>query len=143
MSNTTINVEISDRSPELFQKLQSGVEKFVTDGADYVESQLKTSMAEPKHGNRYGAHVASAPGESPAVDSGNLTGSIDIVQANTLEAKIGTPVEYSLYLEDGTSRMAARPLWARTAKESLPTLQAMLDKAIGRGQGGINIFQGA
>lgn len=162
MSSTTINVSINDRTPELFQKLQSGVEKFVQDGADYIEDQLKTSMAEPKHGNRYGTHVASAPGESPAVDSGNLTGSIDIVQANTLEAKIGTPVEYAPYLEDGTHARATRsdksgnaiigphrggmfprPLWARTAKESLPTLQSMLDKAIGRGQGGINIFQGA
>lgn len=143
MASTTINVEIENRTPELFQKLQSGIERFVKTGAEYVRDHLRTSMAGPKHGKRYGTHIASAPGESPAVDSGNLTGSIDIVQANTLEAKIGTPVEYAPYLEEGTSRMAARPLWARTAKESLPTLQTLLDKAIGRGQGGINFFQGA
>lgn len=83
-------------------------------------------MAEPKSGKRYGDHIASAPGESPAVDSSNLTTSIEVLMESTLEAKIGTPVEHALYLEEGTDRMAPRPMWRRIPQESLPTLETML-----------------
>jgi len=126
-----ISVRVKDRTPELFQKLEKAVGRFVRKGALYIEGQLKSSMAEPKSGNAYprgkeGTHIASAPGESPAVDSGNLIGSITVLMESTLEAKIGTPVEYSIWLEESTERMAQRPLWERTAKESLPTLESML-----------------
>ncbi len=132
---TTIKITVQDKTPELFQKLQAGVERFVQKGAAYVKGQLQASMAEPKSGRLYGRHRASAPGQSPAVDSSNLTGSIAVIMQNSLEAKIGTPVEYALWLETGTSRMRARPLWDRTAKEVLPTLDAMLAKEIGPGRG--------
>lgn len=126
----TVEVE-EDRTPELFQKLEAAMGRFVRKGAAYIEGQLKSSMAEPKTGRRYprgkdGYHIASAPGESPAVDSGNLTGSIVQLFPSTLEARIGTPVEYALYLEEGTSRMEARPLWQPTVDEGLPTLEKML-----------------
>ena len=128
----SITIRIDDNTPELMQKLRAGIERFVVKGAAYIEGQLKSSMASGKSGKRYGAHVASAPGESPAVDSSNLINSIAIIRANSLEAKIGTPVEYALYLETGTSRMAARPLWEKTAKESLPTLEKLLKSETGR-----------
>lgn len=130
-----ITIRVQDRSPELFAKMEAALGRFVRKGALYIEGQLKTSMAEPKSGRSYrrgksGTHVASAPGESPAVDSGNLAGSIAVLMESTLEAKVGTPVDYSLFLEEGTSRMAARPLWERTARESLPTLEAILQAEI-------------
>ena len=130
-----ISITVKDSTPELFQKLEKAVGRFVRKGAVYIEGELKASMAEPKSGRAYprgkdGVHIASAPGESPAVDSGNLTGSIAVLMESTLEARIGTPIEYAAYLEEGTSRMAPRPLWERTAKESLPTLEKMLDAEI-------------
>lgn len=130
-----ISITVKDKTPELFQKMEKAVSRFIRKGAFYIQGRLPTSMAEPKSGKAYprgkeGVHIASAPGESPAVDSGNLTGSISVLIENSLEAKIGTPVEYALYLEEGTSRMAARPLWERTAKESLPTLETILQAEI-------------
>jgi len=122
----SISITVKDRTPELMAKVEAAIGRFVVKGAAYIEGQLKTSMAEPKSGRMYGTHRASAPGESPAVDSGNLTGSITTIMASSLEAKIGTPVGYAKYLEDGTGRMQARPLWERTAAESLPTLEKML-----------------
>lgn len=127
----SITVTIKDKTPERLKGLEGAVERFVVKAAGHIEGELKASMAEPKSGRRYGKHTASAPGESPAIDSSNLTGSIAILQANSLEAKIGTPVEYAVYLEEGTSNMAARPLWERTARESLPTLEQMLQNEIG------------
>jgi hypothetical protein len=56
---------------------------------------------------------------------------------NRLEAKIGTPVEYAIWLEEGTSRMAARPLWEPVEKDSLPTLNKILEAEIGKGRGSV------
>lgn len=121
-----IRITIKDRTPELLQKVEAAIHRFVRKGAAYVEGQLKASMAEAKSGRMYGTHRASAPGESPAIDSGNLAGSITMIFPSTLEAKVGTPVEYALYLEEGTGRMQPRPLWQKTADEALPTLENLL-----------------
>lgn len=125
-----INVKVVDKTPELMQKLEAAIGRFVAKGAGHIEGRLKASMTEPKSGRLYGDHRASAPGESPAVDSGNLIGSIVQIFPSTLEALIGTPVEYAVYLETGTSRMAQRPLWEKTIADELPTLEKMLDKEI-------------
>lgn len=127
-----IIVKIKDDTPELMQKVQAAISRFVRKGAAYIKGQLKVSMAEPKTGRQYGKHRASAPGESPAVDSSNLTGLITMLFPSTLEAKVGTPVEYARYLEDGTGRMKPRPLWAKTVEESLPTLEQLLAAEIRR-----------
>lgn len=126
-----ITVKVVDRTPELMMKLDLAVGRFVRKGVAYIGGQVKTSMAEPKSGRTYrrgksGVHVASAPGQSPAIDSSNLVGSIQEIFPSTLEGKAGTNVEYAGYLEDGTDRMDARPVWEKTAEESLPTLERML-----------------
>ncbi len=128
--STKITVE--DHTPERFAKLERGLEKFVKAGSPYIEGQLKAEMLEGKHGRSYrrgkeSVHVASAPGEAPADDSGNLLSSIDVVERSSLERVVGTAVEYSNYLEAGTSRMAPRPMWEKTAKDSLPTLESLLE----------------
>ncbi len=58
-------------------------------------------------------HRASAPGEPPAVLSGALIRSIQ-TEFGPLWGSIVTDREYGPYLEDGTSRMAARP-WMEPA----------------------------
>lgn len=144
-----IEITVKDNTPELFGKLQAAVSRFVRKGILHVEGEIKSSMAEPKSGltyyrlkgsvdleedrtdDDYSEHTASAPGESPAVDSSNLIGSVQPF-IETLEAKLGTVVEYAEYLEDGTDNMEARPVWERTLKEELPTLEAMLATEIGR-----------
>lgn len=125
-----IEIEVKDRTPELMQKVEAAIGRFIRKGIAYLDGQLKSSMAEPKSGRSYGDHIASAPGESPAVHSGNLTNSIVEIFPSTLEGLVGTPVEYAGYLEDGTDRMDARPLWERERKEALPTLEKMLANEI-------------
>lgn len=125
-----IEVAIKDDTPELMQKLEAAIGRFVRKGTHYIEGQLKASMAESKSGRMYGDHQASAPGESPAVDSSNFITSIVPDFPSMLEGRVGTPLEYPVYLEEGTDRMDPRPLWARTASEALPTLENMLDEEI-------------
>lgn len=131
----SVKITVKDQTPELFQKLEKAISRFVRKGASHIEGEIKSSMAEPKSGATYPrgedkTHTASAPGESPAVDSSNLIGSISLIIENSLEAKVGTPVEYAEYLEDGTSKMEPRPVWEKTAEESLPTLEALLAREI-------------
>jgi HK97 gp10 family phage protein len=70
-------------------------------------------------------HLASRPGQPPAIDTGVLRASImsDVqvrgmnvigkvgpdVEKIAAKADVGTDVEYGLYLELGTSKMAPRP----------------------------------
>lgn len=119
------------------QKLEAAIGRFVIKAAPLIEGQLEDTLQDGiqsgkvyrRGKSRY--HQASAPGEPPATDLNNLVGSIDsIIAANRLEAKIGTPVEYALFLEDGTSRMAPRPLWEKTVKDNLPTLENLLKDEI-------------
>lgn len=126
-----IEITVKDESPELFAKLQQAVSRFQRKGIFHIEGEIKSSMAEPKSGTRRGDHIASAPGESPAVDSSNLIGLIQPF-FDTLEAKLGTPVEYAEYLEDGTKNMEARPVWERTVEEEIPTLEKLLAAEIKR-----------
>ena len=127
--NFTIKVE--DHTPERMNKLESVLGRFVVEGGRLLERKMKSAMLTGKSGRRYkrgkdSIHIASAPGEAPADDSGNLLGSIDLQEISDLEAVLGTPVEYGMFLETGTSRMAARPMWEKTAKEALPTLETLL-----------------
>lgn len=130
-----ISVKVTkDRTPEIEAKLEKQLEQFVQDGAAFLEGGLKTNIASAKSGRAYKrgkdkVHIASAPGESPASDSGNLISSIGPpIYPSTLEAVIGTNVEYAPILEakDGLDR----PLWQKTVDESMPTLEKMLEQAV-------------
>lgn len=79
-----------------------------------VEAEIKRLMTLPKHGRRYKNHIASAPGEAPAVDTGNLINSIRTTIKSDTEAVIEIPAEYAEGLEFGTDKIAARP-FARPA----------------------------
>lgn len=98
------------------------------DGAGLIiEADWKRMLSHPGTGNEYPrqggrkVHVASAPGEPPAVDTGRLRASIThgVVdngaavhigsETAKLEMKGGGMVNYLTYLEFGTSRMAPRP----------------------------------
>lgn len=131
-----IEITVKDKTPELMQKLEAAVGRFVKKGADLIERNLILQKNAKKTGRRYprgkdAYHIASAPGESPAKDHDTLYPSImQVISENSLEAKIGTPVEYAVYLETGTKTMGERPLWSKTAAESLPTLENMLKAEI-------------
>jgi hypothetical protein len=132
-----IKVTVQDMSAtSKVDKLEKGVPRFVRKGAAYIEGEIKSSMAEPKHGKAYKrgskVHIASAKGESPAVDSGNYIGSIEQIFPSSLEAVIGTNAAangfpYPAHLENEMER----PLWEKTAKEALPTLEKILRAEIG------------
>lgn len=119
-------------------KMHKELSQQVADTADDVRNNAIKSMArEEKTGTLYtnrganlGDHQASAAGEAPASDTGNLVGSINIkVQGVRLRAFVFTPVEYGLYLEFGTAAIAPRP-WLRPAlQKAMPEFKKSIQKA--------------
>jgi hypothetical protein len=78
-----------------------------------IEAQMKLLMTGPKTGREYvrrgRIHVASAPGEAPAVDFGNLINSIQTVIKSPTEAEITIGAEYAEVLEFEKDRPFVRP----------------------------------
>jgi len=125
--------------PEMEKNIVSEVKKAVAAGAILVQNESKDSMRKRKSGKTYRRgsikrkrkgrnvvvgskfHRASAPGESPAVDTGRLIGSVNHkLTENGLTATVGvhdvTNVKYAKFLEYGTGKIAARP-WLFPALE--------------------------
>ena len=76
-------------------------------------------------------HRASAPGQAPMSDTGRLASSITFDQDGPLTATVGSVVAYAVYLEYGTSRMAARPFFRPAVETIRPKFMRRLEVALG------------
>ena len=111
-------------SNEEIRKIQQGMrQSFYLAGKAIVKESRRLINLKPKSGRTYivkvgiggkplakaRRHVASAPGEAPAVITGDLRKSVDFkVHGHTI-LEIGANTEYARELEYGTNKMAARP----------------------------------
>lgn len=81
-----------------------------------IEARTKASLSGPRSGRLYqrGAkgtivHQASAPGEAPATDTGNLANSIGAQMIGRSEGEVTVGAEYAVTLELGGGKIAPRP----------------------------------
>lgn len=153
---------------ELIQNLErlggnvqdASIEAIWTAGA-HLEGAAKEKLSQPgtgrtyktgRSGERYATHQASAPGEPPAVDTGELRASVthnvtgrvgkslpDPGGSKTkVKDYVGTNLESGAYLEFGTSRMKPRPwLYPTIAEEAAVVnklIKNVLKKAIAKGK---------
>lgn len=81
-------------------------------------------------GNGY-IHVASAPGDAPNTDSGDLANNIG-VDPRGLGFEVISGMAYSADLEFGTMRMAARPFMVPASEKSRGKVAKVLQGAINR-----------
>jgi hypothetical protein len=114
---------------EFMKAMEDESRKQLRDVLTRYERIVQESFTEEKHGNEYvrggKVHVASAPGEAPAIDTGRLRQSIrwmiEKMSATAWKGTIGTTMRAAKYpaaLEFGSSGMEARPAW-RLAFEKL------------------------
>jgi HK97 gp10 family phage protein len=85
----------------------------VMNGAEMVRTEaIRTMTSEAKTGRKYPGlpNRSSAPGESPARQSGRLIAGIDIrPEPAALRAVVNASTAYAAALEFGTQKMAPRP----------------------------------
>lgn len=105
---TTVTV---NRFPQLIDRMRRQIENAVEETAKEIEQRIKLGMMEPHSGRWYGKHRASAPGEMPAAETGNLVNSIQTDPDGDATWAVWTGVEYAVHLEYGApnANIAPRP----------------------------------
>ena len=110
----TVRIELGALKRAVAAKAISGVRAATAEG----EVRVKAILSEPGAGRIYGRHQGSAPGQSPAPDTGHLrsaTQADPVVRedADGFTGRVVANTDYALALEIGTERMAARPFLDR------------------------------
>jgi HK97 gp10 family phage protein len=141
MANFRVDVVGDERLRRLLRRLDDRYEEklwsTLTEQGQLLEGAIARTLQQgsPGRGRVYPSaggglnttHQASAPGDPPASDTGNLINSIgtDFRRAE-LSVLVGTEVEYAPFLEYGTRRMAPRP-FMRPAYQSR---EAAIERAV-------------
>lgn len=114
----------------------------------HLTNEVKKTLTGQRHGRRYKVpgttasiringrwkrrgrwYTASAPGEAPAVLTGQLRNSIKYrIQGRGLKIQgiVGSPLEKAPWLEFGTSKMAARPFLKNTYNHESSNIKRIL-----------------
>ena len=133
----TVKVRLDDRRlvalPAALERL---ADQICNKAAKNIETRAKIKIqSPPKTGRiyRHGKveHQASAPGEAPATDTGNLVNSIASDRVRPMLHEVTVGAEYSSCLEYGTSRMAPRPFFRPSFDEERDGFKREVDKLIG------------
>lgn len=114
---------------EIVQDINAAAKSRADRSLNIMRNAALEVLGQDGSGRRYGKHIASAPGQPPAPDKGNLrrnwqqrkyiSGNVRIV----LEMK--SRMFYAGFLEHGTRKMAARPYHDRIKKKALPEIKAL------------------
>ena len=116
-------------------RMRSPAAKSLTERALYAAGQAIEIHAEVgiTTGSISGSgHVASAPGEFPNADSRLLDTSIHTVVVGPNRVNVESTAPYSVALEFGTSRMAARPFMKPSANAKRQEAQELIAEAVRR-----------
>ena len=122
----------------LEQDLEKPFREVIAGGAQLIRGEaIKSIQSGPKSGRIYEkynprrTHRASAPGQAPASDTGNLVRNIVVKQENPDLVKGESNANYSSFLEFGTSKMLARPfLFPATERSRKKIAQAVFNRVV-------------
>jgi len=112
--------------------INAASEKALIAAADVGRNKTVQNLAGSRTGRTYKVpgtqvtYTASAPGEYPAVATGNLRERIERKVVNSGEVHVGTAVEYGLYLEKKGPSKGGRPWLKRSLDEAKPAMLAKL-----------------
>lgn len=100
---------------KIITKSENHLQGVIQYGVNQVRNEILTSMQQtPKTGKSYArgkkTHIASEEGNPPAVDTGRLRNSIQMVFKNGgFTGEVSANTNYAVHLEFGTTKMGARP----------------------------------
>lgn len=132
-------IEISLINPNLFPiiDIDSIAKTAFTNTGKRLVRLTKEDMEAPKSGKTYvymGRSVtASAPGEAPAVRSGNLLKSVRFkIEGSDMEFGAGNnTIDYAKFLELGTRKIEARPVYEKIVKQEYGNILKDFGSALG------------
>jgi HK97 gp10 family phage protein len=119
-----ITVEVKSRLRGQAKAMDETIDDLARKTAEDARDLARDSMRTPKSGRLYpGGHVASAPGQAPAIrpfpfypTGGELFASITTRRLTDELYHVHTGVGYAKYLEYGTRHMAPRPFFRPAAR---------------------------
>ena len=111
-------------------------QEIVKGGGQFIRGEaIKSIQTGSKSGVMYQMynprreHRASAPGEAPASDTGNLVSKIIVKQKSKNITNVESNADYSAFLEYGTSKMEPRPFMLPAFEKSKkPIINAVLKR---------------
>ena len=120
-----VKITLTDKGlRNLPRNLRKAGHALVMNTAAAIEGQAKVAVdTGPRSGEMYGSHQASAPGEAPATDLGNLSGSIQTEEVGEMQARVNVGAEYAAILE-----YIDRPYLTPAAEGARPAWEAGLKK---------------
>jgi len=112
-----------------FQEIVKGGGQFIRGEAiKSIQAGAKSGIVYEKYNPRR-SHRASAPGQAPASDTGNLVSKIIVKQKTKNITNVESNADYSAFLEYGTSKMEPRPFMLPAFEKSKkPVINAVLKR---------------
>ena len=94
-----------------------------------IQTGAKTGIVYQKYNPRR-QHRASAPGQAPASDTGNLVSKIIVKQKSKNVTQVESGADYSKFLEYGTSKMEPRPFMFQAFEKSRQPIEQAVFKRV-------------
>jgi hypothetical protein len=137
---TTITLEggkelaaaLRNASKDMVAAVEDAVNKT---GLELRDDIVKRIQRGPKTGRVYTRngirHQASAPGQAPATDQGDLALQTLFRTVSPLAIEVFNTMPKAVWLEYGTTRMAPRPVWRPAVEDMTPKFRNRLLRALG------------
>jgi len=119
-----------DMEPDFQEIVKGGAQLIRGEAVKSIQSGAKSGIVYEKYNPRR-THRASAPGQAPASDTGNLVSKIKVRQKNKDNVEVESGANYSAFLEYGTSKMQPRPFMLPAFEKSKkPILEATFKRVV-------------
>jgi hypothetical protein len=130
MARTTI---VFNNLPGIVAKVEAALEGVIKESAENIREDVHREMNKPKHGRFYviggKPHTASAPGEAPAVFTGDLIASIKEKKVGKLTWIVPAEGKQALW-EYGLYGFPARPYFRPASAKEFPNFERECIKAL-------------
>ena len=119
-----------DLEPDFQEVVKGGAQQIRGEAIKSIQTGAKSGIVYEKYNPRR-THRASAPGQAPASDTGNLVSKITIRQDGKDKTNVESNADYSAFLEYGTSKMEPRPfLFPAFEKSRKPIEKAVFKRVV-------------
>lgn len=131
-----IKIELKRNLNKVIGALDNIAGQRMTEACIHVQNKTKEKLSGKRTGRVYRVpgtnrtYTASAPGEPPAVMTGQLRTSIKyrIVGDMKVTGEVGSELKKAVELEFGTERIKPRPFLRPTFQEELPKIKNILSR---------------